>query len=303
MLVEDGSDSKERNIGAAALLSLLTPGLGQAYNAQPGKGLLFFALSLLFPFALLCTPLALHFRGMLLLLLIVVLYRAFVCFEAGASARRLGMIQLRWFNRWYVYLALVVISAGASALIKPALYELRRVELYRLPTPAMSPALLVGDYMVADQWQYSTDPVSVGDIVVFRPPDSPQTSYAKRCVAVGRDTVEVKDGVLFVNGTQAPEVLQGVRIRQDVLPADVSFAEIYGGRGNADQFGPIVVPEGEYFLLGDTRDNSKDSRYFGPVSAAAIEAKALYIYFSWDSASQLPRFSRIGQGLSMMAPQ
>jgi signal peptidase I len=159
----------------------------------------------------------------------------------------------------------------------------------------MSPTLLVGDYFVADEWYYYDQPVEPGDVIVFTPPHTPDTHYVKRCVAVGRDTVEVREGVLFINNRRAAQALQGWRRSDEIMSAERTFPGMLTTKGNPDHFGPVVIPEGSYFLMGDTRDNSEDSRFFGPVGKSAIIAKVLYLYFSWDPEEKLPRFGRIGQ--------
>jgi len=155
----------------------------------------------------------------------------------------------------------------------------------------MEPAILAEDVIVADMNYYHSTEVKVGDIVVFRYPRDPRVLYIKRCVALSGQTFEIRDGLTYLNGSRSLPTLLIKRGSQMMKPADFKDPRISPpGSGNEDQYGPVTVPEGQLFMLGDYRDNSLDSRYFGFVDRNAVVGKAAYVYWSSD-------FSNVGKTL------
>ena len=160
---------------------------------------------------------------------------------------------------------------------------------YKIPSASMEDTLLVGDFLVCNQFIYgarlpfieyrfpSFREPEPGDIVVFLYPEDSTTRYIKRCIAKGGDTVEVRNKQLFVNSTPFPN------------PQDSKFVDtLQNGqrriRQDRDNYGPYVVPKNSYFMMGDNRDKSWDSRFWGPVSKDLIVGKALMIHWSWDDS-------------------
>ncbi|MDP6419436.1 MAG: signal peptidase I [Candidatus Krumholzibacteria bacterium] len=168
------------------------------------------------------------------------------------------------------------------------------VQAFHIPSGSMEDTLLVGDFLFVNKFLYGSKiPLTdirlpglreprPGDIVVFRPSGEKQ-DYIKRCVAVEGQTLELKSGILYRDGERVEENY-------------VKFA--YGARPQRESmrdFGPVTVPEGEIFLLGDNRDNSKDSRYVGTKNwRDTVQGKAVFIYFSWNLKRNFPRLDRIG---------
>jgi signal peptidase I len=162
------------------------------------------------------------------------------------------------------------------------------LQAFQIPSGSMEDTLLVGDFLIANKFLYGpkipwTDhrvpairQPRPGDIIVFRAPHVDK-DFIKRCVAVERDTVEMRDNVLYVNGTARQE------------PYTVFKGSQLGSRSN---WGPEVVPDGHIFMLGDNRNNSQDSRYWGFLDKKRIKGLALFLYFSWDKDRFLPRFER-----------
>lgn len=201
---------------------------------------------------------------------------------------------MRPYNRWFAYAGFAIVAIVAGSISRPILDEIRRVDMFRVPTPSMSPTMLVGDFLVADRYYYKSNSIELGDVVTFVSPHDGKTTYVKRCAAIGGDTVEMRSGTLFLNNQKASDELQGVQSDDQTYPPDFDVQGIWGGSGNQDHFGPVVIPDDSCFLLGDARDNSFDSRFFGPVHADDIVSKVKFLYFSWDTEQLSPRFSRIG---------
>ena len=134
----------------------------------------------------------------------------------------------------------------------------------------MEPTLLVGDRL----WAKKLPNYQRGDIVVFVPPDAPEVEYIKRVVGLPGETVRVRGTAVFINGNKLTE--QG--------PVWLS--------GGARNIGPFRIPAGTLFLMGDNRDNSRDSRYFGPVPMGSIFGRAYKLYWPFNRAVPLPRPAR-----------
>jgi len=199
-------------------------------------------------------------------------------------------------------------------------------QAYNIPSGSMKPTLLVGDFILVNKLVYRFSEPKRGDIVVFKYPIDPNIDFIKRIVALPGEQVEVRNNQVFINGKPLPLIEvgrgeeNGVRkvIYEEVLPEGikhkVQFYEDFPF--SKRDFGPVVVPPNHYFVMGDNRDNSEDSRYWGFLPRENIVGKAFVIYFSGDvpplqttdvslftGIKQLilailnPRFERIGKPL------
>jgi len=165
-------------------------------------------------------------------------------------------------------------------------------QAFRIPSPSMEDTLLVHDFLFISKLTYGPNiPFThtrlpglrhprAGDIIVFQNPMNPKEDYIKRCVAVGGQTVEYKNKVLYVDGVRKDEPY--------VKHIDPNLEP-----GIRDNYGPVRVPSGELFMMGDNRDNSMDSRYWKFLPEKLIRGKAAFIYFSWDADTKLPRIGRM----------
>jgi signal peptidase I len=171
------------------------------------------------------------------------------------------------------------------------------VQAFKIPSPSMVPTLLVGDHILVNKFLFgfkvpfidgkilSIREPERGDVIVFRYPLDRRMDFIKRCIAVGGETVEIRDKKITVNG----EPIQDPH----------AYFQNNSGRfvDGRDNFGPVTVPEGKIFVMGDNRDNSNDSRFWGFVDLADVRGKAIVIYWSWDGDRTWPRFGRIGDGI------
>ena len=193
----------------------------------------------------------------------------------------------------------IVLEYAKSLLIALVLALFVRtffVQAYKIPSGSMLETLKIGDHILVEKFLFGThipftDIVVLpfrqpkrGDVVVFRYPSDPSLDFIKRIIALPGDTVQGINKDIYVNGKRLQEpYIQ--HIDNFVLPAYIS---------PRDNFGPIRVPKDSYFAMGDNRDNSKDSRFWGFVPRRNIKGKAVVIYFSWDSTAHSVRLSRIG---------
>lgn len=201
-----------------------------------------------------------------------------IAWDAARCARTAETGELRWFQGWYVYpTVILVIAFVVSPALRPVLDRLTRYQNFQIPSRGMEETMLKGDRLVADMWYYRSREPARGDLVVFRYPVDPNRDFIKRCIAIPGDTVEIRNKQLFLNGTVINEdyvVHRDTRTHPDsgTLPPMIRVR---------DNFGPFAVPPESIFVLGDNRDNSSDSRFWGVVPAELISGKALYLY--WGS--------------------
>jgi signal peptidase I len=174
------------------------------------------------------------------------------------------------------------------------------VQAFTIPSGSMMDTLLVGDYILVNKFLYGAelpytdthlpgfrDP-SRGDIIVFKYPQDESRDFIKRIVAVGGETVQVRDNRVLINGRPLDEPY----VRPGSIPALAS-----GHCGYLYACEPTVVPPGSYFVMGDNRDNSQDSRYWGFVKREKIRGKAFLIYWSWNGDRHWLRWRRLGHWL------
>jgi signal peptidase I len=175
-------------------------------------------------------------------------------------------------------------EALVIALVLALVIRAFLVQAFSIPSGSMQPTLLIGDYLLVNKFSYGIrNPLSNrvwiswgspqrGDIVVFIFPQDPSKDYIKRVVGVPGDKIQVINKRLYVNGKEvvAPYAVYADNI---VIPA---------GQSTRDNFGPVVVPKDSYFVMGDNRDQSYDSRFWGFVPDYALRGKAFIIYFSWE---------------------
>ncbi len=187
-------------------------------------------------------------------------------------------------------------KAIATALLLALFIRAYFIQAFKIPSGSMIPTLLIGDHLLVNKFIYGTKvPFSDkrilnlrkperGDIIVFKYPEDPSRDFIKRVIAVEGDSIESRDKVVYVNGKPLNEPYTQY--------VDRSLQT--KGAEPRDNFGPYIVPKGKYFMMGDNRDQSYDSRYWGYVDLNDIKGEALIIYWSWDPNHHFPRFGRIG---------
>jgi signal peptidase I len=165
------------------------------------------------------------------------------------------------------------------------------VQAFKIPTGSMENNLLIGDHLLVNKFVLAPtmtsleeavlpiDPIRRGDVIVFKFPEAPDRDFIKRVIGLPGETIELRKKRVYVNDTMMDEPY--VRF---LTPPDQD------GGSNFDvrvQYGPVTVPEGHYFMMGDNRDNSEDSRYWGFLPQEYVKGRAMFVYFSFGEESGL----------------
>ena len=245
-----------------ALLSLLTPGLGHVYAGSFKKGVILIALLYAVIYGAGLIGALPTFYGIASLCIFLICYYLYAIVSSVILARRTKNKQLNKYYHWYFYLAIFACIALVVSLLSLPGGRILGVKMFRTPSVSMNPILEVGEYVSADTRNVNP---TIGDVVVYRYPNTSNASYIARVAAVGGDNLSIKEGVVFRNGK--PE---------GVLEVAESLRESKYSNTMADR----RIPENEIFVLGDNRDNSNDSRSRGTVRMDNVVGKVRYVLFS-----------------------
>jgi signal peptidase I len=190
-------------------------------------------------------------------------------------------------------LARDLVDAVLVAVVLALFVRTFLLQAYVVPTASMEDNILVGDHLVVNKFVFAPHAIPaldrilpqrrlrVGDVFVFKFPDDPRRDFVKRAIGLPGDVVEIRDKVVFVNGAPLAE--------SRVTHED---RDLYAA-GRRDQLGPTRVPEGQIFALGDNRDVSNDSRYWGTVPLENVKGRPLFVY--WSEPDEPPGRSWIGR--------
>ncbi len=188
------------------------------------------------------------------------------------------------------------IEAIVIALIVAFFIRTFVIQAYKIPSGSMKPTLLIGDHILVNKFIYgikvphfrntliSIKEPKKGDIVVFIYPEDRTKDFIKRVIATSGDTVEIRNKKIYLNG-RLYEESHGVYTDQFVIPGSIQ---------PRDNFGPVTVPPSAIFVMGDNRDQSYDSRFWGFVDLKDVLGKAFIIYWSWDREDHGVRWNRFG---------
>lgn len=193
------------------------------------------------------------------------------------------------------------------------------IEPFRIPSGSMYPTLEIGDFIVVNKFSYGVKlpvtqttiiPISQperGDVVVFKYPKDPDVDYIKRVVGLPGDEVAYLNRTIFVNGkpvdrkytgeyrgTESGKIMDGAEIHLETFENGKSHEILIDADKSSFDMQPKVVPEGHYFMVGDNRDHSNDSRFWGFVPEENLKGRAFAIWMNWDNGVH---FNRIGKGV------
>lgn len=304
---------KKRNPFLAAFLSLICPGLGQMYNGELRKGIIYIGIAILLSiFWFTCQP---------LFLLIYVAFEIFIVIDAFSFARKKDKYNLKSYNKVKFYILFyLILEIPVNGFFETILFN-----DYKMLTTSMENIIYAGEKVFVNKLLYGAstpDYISfpffkdIGfkipyfrfpsikkpksyDIIVFNYPKNPQFKHIKRCIATEGQIVEIRDKKIFVDGKKFDDtkftkfVDPNIHDRSKVYPTFMNL-------GSRDNFGPVKVPNNSYFVLGDNRDNSYDSRYYGFIHHRNIIGKVMFIFTSYDYGKEYfekIRWSRIGAAI------
>lgn len=177
------------------------------------------------------------------------------------------------------------------------------LQTFYIPSGSMENTLLIGDHLFVNRFIYGAAPtapekkilpsrdIQRGDIVVFRSPENPSIDVVKRCVGIPGDTVDVQAKQLYINGKAVQDASYAIHT-DPISYSELSFTD--QGR-RRDNFGPETVPPGHYFCMGDNRDHSYDSRFWGMLPRHLIKGRALFIYWSYDGPTDDGEWRGLGR--------
>ncbi|AHK78671.1 signal peptidase [Ectothiorhodospira haloalkaliphila] len=227
--------------------------------------------------------------------------------------KRVAKVAAKAQEPWYVDYAKAFLPVLLIVLVLRSFVA----EPFRIPSGSMMPTLLVGDFILVSKSSYgirlpvvrtriiNTGQPQRGDVAVFRYPANPREDYIKRIVGVPGDRVGFHGKRLYINGEPVPQevlgiyegqgsgaVMTGARLMEERINGVSHQVLAWPDRQSAE--GEVVVPEGHYFALGDNRDNSNDSRFWGFVPEENLVGRALFIWMHWDHGAREMDFSRLG---------
>lgn len=199
------------------------------------------------------------------------------------------------------------VEAALIAIFLALLIRTFVVQAFKIPSGSMEPTLLIGDHILVNKFIYGvkipfTDHYILqikkpkrGDVVVFKWPKNEEKDFIKRVIGIAGDKIEIKDDVLYLNDKKIMTKYIGV-YKDKYINSLNKYLEFFGENthyvvdeySKHEHFGPVIVPENSIFVMGDNRDNSHDSRYWGFVSLPKLKGKAMIIYWSW------PNWKRFG---------
>jgi len=264
---------------------LFGPGIGQLYNGKLRKAAAF----------VIGLPIALALCARLMMALqtqpwnVVLPMCGFATFlilswvDAGLDARTLRQVPRPWYGRWHTCMAAGLLNVF---VIMPAAVVMMRTtwaQAFKLPAGSMEPTLLIGDRLLVDRTAYGIHVGSTvigaraparGDLIAFRYPKNPAMTYLKRVIGLPGERIEVRGKTVYVDGCRLDEPYAHYLSNSD------------GDLDGMSPWGPEKVPAGHVFVLGDSRDRSLDSRFFGWVPIADLLGEAKVVYFSWESTAR-----------------
>lgn len=283
---DDSDDSlqKKRNPWVAGLLTLCVIGLGQVYNGELRQGVKYYlgslVLSLLTAFLVLLLPFPLN----LLSLLLGFIYFIYIFLVSWKDAKSKGMdYPLKPYNKAYIYIFLIffcwyVVNPLFSQFTKDNI-----VHAYRVVATSMSPTVLDGDHILVNELIYKFSRPHRRDVIVLKYPRNESQYFIKRVIGLPGETIQIYRKQCYINGKRFQE--------RYVVHAGNNNTDNYP---ELDNFGPFKIPADSFFVMGDNRDWSMDSRTFGPVKQRKILGRAFMIYWP-GSVSGQPVWQRVGR--------
>jgi signal peptidase I len=293
---------KKRNPIISLLLSVIAPGLGQIYNGQLKKGIFLYGTGI---FLLLIRYFACStFYGLLIWWLLFLPLYPYIILNALLFSLKTKVINLKLYNKWYIYLLCIPIMNGI--FFRTLFLNLNfGPKAYSIVSQSMLPALQPGDLLIVncvygfrnsktltlETWTPESKPKR-GDVIVYAFPPDPSKDYLHRIIGLPGERIQIINKKVYIDG-KLMETPGAVSDDPAIIPAPDG-----PGGSPRDNLGPVVVPANAYFVMGDNRDHSFDSRFWGVVPLKSIIGKASYIYFSRDPQSHQIHWTRFGKNIN-----
>ena len=253
----------------AGLLTVIAPGTGHLYAGSIKFGVAILATAVVLAnieWAMIvfweASPV-----NIVLPLIMSLAFLVFSVVSAAKTARAYHAVadKPRRVTKFIIYAAVVLVTWSIAYFAMPIF---GRYETFVTSSSSMESTTLIGDRILADMSAYDNTDPQRGDLVVFTYPKDHDVTYIKRCVAVGSDVVELRNKELYVNGESVPLPPTGLHNDPEI-------------KAQRDVFGPFTVPANSYFMLGDNREDSYDSRFWGPVPRELIRGRAIRVWFNF----------------------
>ncbi len=264
------TDAKRtRNPFIAALLSLFASGLGQIYNGTGALGLVFLLISIALPFLWAVLSWPRRFIGLVALVIVTTVFWLFVIVHAFIQARRIRETELKKYQKLGVYAFFVILSIGLTIFVPAKTWiSFLGISPFKFATASMMPTVHKDDFLMIDPRAFDNGAPQRGDLIVFVYPRDPSKRFLMRVITIEGETVEIKNKQVFIDGQPLQE---SYKVHEDSAMDN-----------SRDNFGPLRIPAGHCFVLGDNRDNSNDSRFWGALPLANVKGQALYVYWAKD---------------------
>ncbi|ANQ52229.1 signal peptidase I [Flammeovirga sp. MY04] len=275
--------NQRRNPWIAGISNFFILGLGQLYNGELKKGILFLLGFTFLPFIFRLTHLPYSFFGFWVTIFIIFTLRLYVIIDAVKSAKRLQDYTLKAVNKWYFYFLFIVGSIIISLIFDNN--SLLGIGTFSVASESMEPTITQDDY-VAVKTSVDVNKLEYGDIVVFSDEEDEESFYICRVVAQPGDKVMLKDNFLVINGLPLAHQKNDNDIYTETLPnfknIDIRVnQEVPKGHESANTY-EFEIASDAYFLIGDNRDSALDSRYLGEIKKDRIKGKLLFIPYGFD---------------------
>lgn len=272
----------------AGILTFFVIGLGHLYSGQAKKGIILYFVGQGIILAISLPLLYFYTTGPVIFAVVLggIVFLLYCIFDAvKLSKQKIYGYALKGYNRWYVYLGCLVLATFVIQPVVGSSIKVLLFQAYKIPAGSLKPTLLIGDHILAKKFLAVKKGINRGDMIIFLFPEDASKDFIKRVVATGGETIEIVNKKVFINGNLLKEPY--------VIYTDPKI--IPKGSMPRDNFGPVAVPDDAVFVMGDNRDNSYDSRFWGFVEKAAVKGKTHTIYWSWDKERFKVRWNRIGK--------
>lgn len=189
------------------------------------------------------------------------------------------------------YLEMLVGAVVLALFVRAFIFQ-----AFKIPTGSMEPNLLIGDHLLVDKLVFSPSlgsvedfifakrPIRRGDVLVFKFPEDPTRDFIKRVIGLPGETFEIQDKQVLINGKALPETAYAHFLEPPLKRTDPDYGLF--GEDMRDNFGPQKIPAGQLMMMGDNRDNSRDSRFWGTLPVSQVKGRAVVVYWSYEASRE-----------------